>query len=143
MPRIPKNAEYAMNALNNVAANRYSPVDEKTKNIRVLSKRITSLEKRSRKWAILVTLLAAGSLGVALWYVKYTGLPITAQQVKDYAKAASGVIKSSSSTYAAKIKNKARTVRNAVGKIASKYKAAPIPLLRKSMYNRGKSIFGY
>ena len=110
MPRyvkkIPKTVESALNAFEELSENAYASANERTKNTEILARRITALEKRNKRWAIVMTLLATGAIGVAVWYARATGLPLTANMIVS-AKTSMGSMMGSA---AATLKSKGRNI---------------------------------
>lgn len=95
MPRsIPESVKPTITAFQNVAANRNAPANEKAKNTQTLAKRLAILRKRNPKWAIVLTLLAAGSVGYAAWYAGLFKLPLS-KKLLDQAAKARTVVKNS------------------------------------------------
>jgi hypothetical protein len=110
MPLIPKTVEPALNAFENVAENRYSPINEKAQNTRVLKKRLDALEKRNKRWAIVLTLLATGSIAAASYYY---GGPLSTKLIA-FAKNAASTIKTSKTTAGVALKTKAASYAQAI-----------------------------
>lgn len=77
---IPASAQPAINALNTLAHNSMmrAPKTEQTKNKRAAKKKIQSLSKKNKKWAIILSYIAAGATTAAVAYAAKERITIPA-----------------------------------------------------------------
>lgn len=142
MSPIPASVKPALTAFENVARNRYSPTSEKARNTRTLKKRLDVLEKRSRRWSIILTLLATGSIAAASYYY---GGPLSAKLVS-IGKTAAETIRASGTADGTALKKKAefytKARENEVSPRTHHFlpKAALRQLSFKSVHSKGTSV---
>ena len=91
---IPTNAQATINSLNTLAHNKktYAPKTEQTKNVRVLKRKLRTLSKKNKKWAVILGYLAAGATAAALAYAGRQHIKIP-QSVITAASSASQAVK--------------------------------------------------
>ena len=144
MSPIPLNVKPALVAIHNVANNKNASPEEKARSTKILAKRLRSLKKPSRKWAIILTLLATGATVAATAYAKKYGIAIP-PALKTLAGRAKNTIVASRSTAAKALRKQSNSLRIKLAtkaglKIKPKrwFRAASIP----SYGTIGRSMWG-
>jgi hypothetical protein len=147
MPRIPKTVEPALNAFENVATNKHSPSADKDRTVRTLKKRLDALGKRNKRWSIILTLLATGSIAAASYYY---GGPLSAKLL-NAGKDVSTIVKTNTSAAARSLRNMAARYKKVANTVPVKAPTPARSLGRKGLigphdvkpYAAAKKLSGY